>query len=73
VLVEDVTTTAGSAVKAVYALREGGATISRVVAVIDRGEGATEALAAEGVELIPILTLAELRRRAQARAPAKAP
>jgi len=73
VLVEDVTTTAGSAVKAVYALREGGATITRVVAVIDRGEGATEALAAEGVELIPILTLSELRKRAQARAPAKAP
>lgn len=64
VLVEDVTTTAGSAARAVEVLRESGARVDRVVVVIDRGEGATEALAAAGARLIPILTLNDLRRRA---------
>ncbi len=64
VLVEDVMTTAGSAIKAIGALREGGAQLTRAIAVIDRCEGAREALAAEGVELIAILTLAEIRKRA---------
>jgi orotate phosphoribosyltransferase len=65
VLVEDVTTTAGSASRAVEVLRESGARVDRVVVVIDRGEGATEALAAAGAKLIAILTLADLRKRAQ--------
>jgi len=68
VLVEDVTTTAGSAVHAVEVLRESGARVDRVVVVIDRGEGATEALAAAGARLIPILTLGDLRRRAEGKA-----
>ena len=63
VLVEDVTTTAGSAARAVEVLRESGARVDRVVVVIDRGEGATEALAAAGAKLIAILTLADLRKR----------
>jgi len=68
VLVEDVTTTAGSAARAVEVLRESGARVDRVVVVIDRGEGATEALAAAGAKLIPILTLGDLRRRAERKA-----
>jgi orotate phosphoribosyltransferase len=69
VLVEDVTTTAGSAARAVEVLRESGARVDRVVVVIDRGEGATEALAAAGAKLIAILTLADLRKRTQGSRP----
>ncbi len=51
VVVEDVTTTGGSSLKAVAALRSAGATVEHVVTVVDREEGATEAFAAEGVTL----------------------
>jgi orotate phosphoribosyltransferase len=61
VMVEDVTTTAGSCVKGLNALREAGARIDTVVVVVDRCEGAAEALEAAGATLIPILTLDELR------------
>jgi orotate phosphoribosyltransferase len=51
VVVEDVTTTGGSSLKAVAALRAAGATVENVVTVVDREEGATEAFAAEGIAL----------------------
>ncbi len=60
-LVEDVTTTAGSSVRGVEALRDAGAHVDSVVVVVDRGEGGTEALEEAGVTLIPLLTLKELR------------
>ncbi|HVN65951.1 MAG TPA: orotate phosphoribosyltransferase [Methanomicrobiales archaeon] len=59
-LVEDVTTTGGSVLGAIRLLREAGAVVDRVVAVVDRGEGAAKALGAEGVELTALVTLAEL-------------
>ncbi len=46
VIVEDVTTTGGSAVKAVEAVREAGAEIALVFTMVDREEGAAEAFAA---------------------------
>jgi orotate phosphoribosyltransferase len=55
-VLEDVTTTAGSAMKAIGALREAGARIVGVVTVVDRLEGAEANLAREGLKLIPILT-----------------
>jgi orotate phosphoribosyltransferase len=60
-VIEDVTTTGGSVVETVGLLREAGATVDRVVCVVDRGQGATERLAAIGVKLEPLVTLAELR------------
>jgi orotate phosphoribosyltransferase len=51
VVVEDVTTTGGSALKAIAALREAGATVQHVVTVVDREEGAAEAFAAAGIAL----------------------
>jgi orotate phosphoribosyltransferase len=45
VIVEDVTTTGGSAIKAVEAVREAGAEIALVLTMVDREEGATEAFA----------------------------
>ena len=59
-LVEDVTTTGGSVLSAIRLLREAGATVDRVITVVDRQEGAGASLAAEGVELIALVTLAEL-------------
>jgi orotate phosphoribosyltransferase len=51
VVVEDVTTTGGSALKSVAVLREAGAHVTDVVTVLDRQEGADEAFAAAGVRL----------------------
>ena len=50
VIVEDVTTTGGSAIKAVESVREAGAEIAFVLTIVDREEGATEAFAAQGLE-----------------------
>jgi orotate phosphoribosyltransferase len=50
VIVEDVTTTGGSALKAVEAVREAGGEIVLVFTMVDREEGATEAFAEAGVE-----------------------
>ena len=55
VVVEDVTTTGGSAQKVVAALREMGAAIDTVLTIVDREEGAVETFAAEGIALVPLL------------------
>ncbi len=60
-MVEDVTTTAGSAVPGVHALRDAGAHMDTLVVVVDRCEGATQTMADVGVKLIPVLTLDEIR------------
>ena len=52
VMVEDVTTTGGSVLKAILEARANGVIITRVITIVDRLEGAAENLAKEGVELI---------------------
>ncbi len=42
VILEDVTTTGGSAMKAVDAVREAGAEVALVLSIVDREEGAAE-------------------------------
>ena len=49
VIVEDVTTTGGSAIKAAKAVRESGAEIAMVLTMVDREEGAADSLAAAGL------------------------
>ena len=49
VIVEDVTTTGGSAVKAVDAVRESGAEIVMVLTMVDREEGATDTFREAGL------------------------
>ena len=61
VIVEDVTTTGGSAIKAAEVVRAEGADVVRVVTVVDRQEGAAEAFAAAGLTLTPILTLTDFK------------
>lgn len=48
--VEDTSTTGGSVLEAVKALREAGATVVGVAVVVDRDTGAREAVEAEGLE-----------------------
>jgi orotate phosphoribosyltransferase len=60
VVIEDIATTGQSAVDAVEALREAGATVDRVLVVVDREEGAAELLADHDVELESLLTATEL-------------
>ena len=60
-LLEDTTTTGGTLVRSVGVLRAAGGRVERVVTVVDRQEGAVEALAAVGVRLEHLVTLAELR------------
>jgi orotate phosphoribosyltransferase len=59
-LVEDTTTTGGSTLDALDAVREAGGKVARVVCLVDRGEGAPEAFAARGVALEPLFTRADL-------------
>ena len=60
VVIEDIATTGQSAADAVDALREAGATVERVLVVVDREEGATETLADHDVTLESLVTAGEL-------------
>ena len=57
VILEDVTTTGGSALKAIEAVRADGATVVRVITVVDREEGASAAFAAAGIPFSALLSL----------------
>jgi len=66
VVVEDVITTGGSALKAVEAIRAGGGAVLGVLALVDREEGGREALEGAGLdvraltrasEIVPLLEL----------------
>ena len=59
VVVEDVTTTGGSAMKAVETVRDAGAEVALVFSMVDRQEGATENFAAAGLRFGALFTAAE--------------
>lgn len=50
VILDDVTTSGGSAMQAVEEARKAGATVTLVLSVVDRGEGAAEKFEAAGVK-----------------------
>lgn len=54
VIVEDVVTTGGSAMKAVERVRDGGFTVHLVLGLVDRLEGGRENLTQEGLELVTL-------------------
>ncbi|PHX96203.1 MAG: orotate phosphoribosyltransferase [Gemmatimonadetes bacterium] len=60
VIVEDVITTGGSALRAIDAVRAAGGIIIGVLAVVDREEGGQEALAAAGVPIVALATASEV-------------
>lgn len=60
-VVEDVTTTGGSAMKAIGELKNHGATVIQVLSVVDREEGAAGMFAKAGIAFRAALTLSDLR------------
>jgi len=63
-IVEDTSTTGGSAWKAVERSRNEGLDVVAVITVVDRQEGAREFLAERGMDLLSLVTLEELTQDA---------
>ena len=59
-IVEDVMTTGGSVTQAITAVREAGATIAVVIALVDRLQGARERIESMGLRFEPVWTLHDL-------------
>ena len=59
-VIEDVVTTGSSSFKAIEALEEAGCKIVKVIAIVDRLAGGSEAFAAKGYRFEPIFTLKDL-------------
>lgn len=62
VVVEDVITTGGSALRAIEAIRHANGVVVGVLAVVDREEGGRERLAESGVPVLALATAAEVLR-----------
>ncbi len=62
VMVEDVTTTGSSVMKAIEAVRAHGVTVDRVITIVDRQEGAREALKAKDLTLSCLFNADDFRR-----------
>ncbi len=59
-VLEDVITTGGSALFAVEKLRDAGYVVNRIVAIVNRQEGAEASIIAEGLKLVSLYTLEDL-------------
>lgn len=62
IVVEDVTTTGDSLLKAVKAIEENGGTVKKAVVIVDREEGAIENLEKEGILLEPLLSINDFKK-----------
>jgi orotate phosphoribosyltransferase len=62
-LVEDVTTTGGSARYGIEALRAAGARAGRVVTVVDREQGAAPLLARQGIQFFSLVRAGEILKK----------
>ena len=60
VLLEDVTTTGGSALKAAQRLIEMGCDVASCITILDRQEGGSEAFQEAGISLIPLTLKSEI-------------
>jgi orotate phosphoribosyltransferase len=60
VLLEDVTTTGGSALKAAKSLMEMGCDVASCITILDRQEGGLEAFQEAGIPLIPLTLKSEI-------------
>lgn len=61
VLLDDVTTTGGSVLEAVQAVHAAGGSVAAVITVVDREEGASEALQRVGIPFISLYTKSDFR------------
>ena len=59
-MIEDVVTSGGSVINAIKSIKEEKMKVTDAYAVVDRMEGATEALQAEGVKLHSLLTIKQI-------------
>ena len=66
-IVEDVVTSGGAILDAAKALREENAKLAKVICVIDRESGGAENLQKEGLELLPLFKMSELKLAGLAR------
>lgn len=57
IVLEDVTTTGGSLIKAVKAVLENGGLVKKAFVIVDRDEGAIDNLKREGIELEPLVSV----------------
>ena len=62
-IIEDVVTTGGSVLRAAKMLADAGLKTERVVCVVDREEGAKEALAQNNISLVPLIRISEIRKQ----------
>ncbi len=59
-IVEDVTTSGGSVLKTITALRGANAVVDKVLVVVDREGGATEKIQQLDVDFVPLLTVSDI-------------
>lgn len=59
IVVEDVTTTGGSLLKAIRAIQDNGGVVKRAFVAVDREEGAIETFDEEGIKLEPLISVSE--------------
>ena len=59
IVVEDVSTTGGSLLKAIKAIKDNGGNVKRAFVVVDRQEGAIDEFAKENIELEPLISVDE--------------
>lgn len=59
IVVEDVTTTGGSLLKAIKVIEENGGIVKRAFVCVDREEGAIEKFKKEGIKLEPLISVSE--------------
>ena len=62
-IIEDVVTTGGSVLRAAKMLADAGLKTEKVVCVVDREEGAKEALAQNNISLVPLIRISEIRKQ----------
>ena len=63
VIVEDVVTTGGSVLKAIFRAEEAGLQVIKVITLIDREEGGRTVIEGKGYEYIPIFTRSDFIKR----------
>ncbi|RAP45163.1 MAG: orotate phosphoribosyltransferase [Methanosphaera sp. rholeuAM6] len=61
VIVEDVTTTGGSLLKAINVIKDNGGNITEAFVIVDREEGARESFEKENIKFTPLLTITEFK------------
>ncbi len=59
-LIEDASTTGGSALESIQVIRAAGGTVTEALVVVDREMGAIDRLRSVGVHLVPLVTLSDI-------------